>query len=228
MTRLSKLQFFFDPISPYTYFALRGLEPIAAKHNLQIQVMPVLFAGLLDASGGMGPAEVPKKRHYMFLDCQRLAVINNMPFTLPPAHPFKPLLALRCALALPQDQQRTRFVRQLLDTCGDITKADTLLSVARAIDLGDGDARALLLRADSPDVKQQLREDTQRAADVGIFGVPSVLAGSALFWGSDRLAHLDLHLQGALAVDEAQLRRTIDSRPRAADRRGRGDRSQEQ
>ncbi|RYY68401.1 hypothetical protein EON63_24850 [archaeon] len=45
MSKLGKLLFFFDPISPYTYFALQGLEKVAAKHSMQIQVMPVLFAG---------------------------------------------------------------------------------------------------------------------------------------------------------------------------------------
>ncbi|RYY68400.1 hypothetical protein EON63_24845 [archaeon] len=34
--------------------------------------------GLLNASGGVGPAEVPLKRRYVFLDCQRLAIVNNM------------------------------------------------------------------------------------------------------------------------------------------------------
>jgi 2-hydroxychromene-2-carboxylate isomerase len=38
-----------------------------------------------------------------------------------------------------------------------------------------------------PDVKQALRENTDGAVARGVFGVPTVAVGEALFWGDDRL-----------------------------------------
>lgn len=49
---------FFDLISPFSYH--RGLR--ALRDRLDIQPVPVLFAGLLKHWGTKGPAEVPSNR----------------------------------------------------------------------------------------------------------------------------------------------------------------------
>ena len=41
--------------------------------------------------------------------------------------------------------------------------------------------------AQSPQTKQQLREQTDEAIRRGIFGAPSCTVGDELFWGNDRL-----------------------------------------
>jgi 2-hydroxychromene-2-carboxylate isomerase len=64
--------------------------------------VPVLFAGLLNALGTKGPAEVPPKRLYVFKHAFRLAHGLGVPLAPPPAHPFTPLLALR--VTYPSDQ----------------------------------------------------------------------------------------------------------------------------
>jgi len=42
-------------------------------------------------------------------------------------------------------------------------------------------------RAQAPDNKLRLREQTRRAAGLGIFGAPSFVVDGELFWGNDRL-----------------------------------------
>jgi 2-hydroxychromene-2-carboxylate isomerase len=42
-------------------------------------------------------------------------------------------------------------------------------------------------RADRPDNRRRLREQTRRAKELGIFGAPSFVVGDELFWGNDRL-----------------------------------------
>ena len=50
------------------------------------------------------------------------------------------------------------------------------------------DANAVLERAQSIKIKSQLREQTEEAQRLSIFGSPSfVTAGGELFWGNDRL-----------------------------------------
>ncbi|RYY68399.1 hypothetical protein EON63_24840, partial [archaeon] len=42
---------------------------------------------------------------------------HTRPFTLPPAHPFNPLLALRCVVAMKDEEQQLKFVRAMLKKC---------------------------------------------------------------------------------------------------------------
>jgi 2-hydroxychromene-2-carboxylate isomerase len=46
---------------------------------------------------------------------------------------------------------------------------------------------ARLAAAQSPEAKARLREQTERAQALGIFGAPSLVAGGELFWGNDRV-----------------------------------------
>jgi len=47
---------------------------------------------------------------------------------------------------------------------------------------------ALLRAAGTGGVKDALREETDRAGDLGVRGVPSVVVDGEVFWGDDRLA----------------------------------------
>ena len=46
-----------------------------------------------------------------------------------------------------------------------------------------------MAQAESQEWKPRLREQTDRAQQLGIFGAPTFVVGSELFWGSDRLEH---------------------------------------
>ena len=92
------MRFLFDFISPYAYIAWTQIHALAERHQQVVEPVPVLFAGLLNAHGHKGPAEIPAKRSYVFKDCWRKAHhLGLPPLTPPPAHPFNPLLALRAA-----------------------------------------------------------------------------------------------------------------------------------
>jgi len=49
------------------------------------------------------------------------------------------------------------------------------------------DPRALRAQAESPETKQALRDRTELAISLGIFGAPTWRVGDELFWGSDRV-----------------------------------------
>ena len=99
MAAASSITFYFDFISPYAWLALRPVRHIAKKHNVELRAVPVLFAGLLNKHGQLGPAEIPPKRLYLIKDVIRKAhqIDPELPVTLPPSHPFRPLLPLRVA-----------------------------------------------------------------------------------------------------------------------------------
>ena len=64
-------------------------------------------------------------------------------------------------------------------------------------DLGR-DPVALLARIEQPEIKQRLRQQTEEAQELGIFGAPSFLAQDELFWGDDRLEQAIARLKKSL------------------------------
>ena len=53
-------------------------------------------------------------------------------------------------------------------------------------DLGQDPARVIALTGQA-ETKERLKQRNEEAQELGIFGAPSFLAGSELFWGDDRL-----------------------------------------
>ena len=151
----------------------------------------MLFAGLLKHWGGKGPAEIPSKRLLTYRHCQWLAERHDIALKFPPAHPFNPLPALRLAVA-----QRcapdcvTHIFRALFTYGADLTRAADWQALCARLNIADADAQIA-----EEWVKDELRHNTEQAAERGVFGVPTLAIGGQLFWGFDMtemaLEHLD-------------------------------------
>nr|KAG8539010.1 hypothetical protein GDO81_021609 [Engystomops pustulosus] len=79
----------------------------------------------------------------------------------------------------------------------DITEPESLLEAAEKAGIPEDLAKKLLSSITSPEVKNKLKENTEKALEYGVFGMPSIVAHindkPELFFGSDRfelLAHL--------------------------------------
>ncbi|HXZ84309.1 MAG TPA: 2-hydroxychromene-2-carboxylate isomerase [Myxococcota bacterium] len=200
------IRFLFDYISHNAYLAWTQLGPVAARFGREIEIEPVLFAGLLNAHGQLGPAEVPPKARWMMLDVVRKARRLGVPISPPRTHPFNPLLALRVTHAAAPGEERRRLVDALFRAVWaesvDVSSPGDVARVASAAGL---DGAALVAAAASDACKRRLREATDRALADGVFGVPSFIVDGALFWGFDDIGHLELFLAGKdpLQADDA-------------------------
>jgi 2-hydroxychromene-2-carboxylate isomerase len=209
-----------DPVSPYTWLGLRDLGRVEDA-GARVVIVPVLFAGLLNAHGNIGPAEVPAKRRYLFRDVMREAARRGLPFAGPPGHPFNPLLALRMCTAVTDATQRgtllVAFTCATWERGADLMDEPTLVRLANEAGL---DGAVLLAAARAPAVKQALADATARAVDDGVFGVPTwrVDGDDELFWGADRIDALLWRMRGN-AIDEEVLRAFLGREPRAQRRR---------
>jgi 2-hydroxychromene-2-carboxylate isomerase len=214
---MSTVDVFLDPISPYAWFAGHQLDRLEAA-GARVIVRPVLFAALLDHHGNVGPAEIPSKRLHTFRDVVRTASALGLPLEGPPAHPFNPLLALRAASAVDDDDAQRRLMVALMDAAWaegrDLERREVVSDVAARVGL---DGAHLLERAGDPVIKQRLRERTEDAIARGVFGVPSFVIEGEIFWGSDRIDALLRRLRGT-RTDEDKLARML-ARPASATRR---------
>ena len=170
---------YFDFISPFAYLQLKQFSRLPT--DLEIECVPVLFAGLLEHWGQLGPAEIPAKRVQTYRICHWQAKRLGVPFRMPPAHPFLPLVPLRLCIALGPSRENVEAIFDFLwAQGGDVSDA---AAVARfAAELGVEDVDEACSR---PDVKAGLRERTQAAAETGVYGVPTFEVDGELFWGAD-------------------------------------------
>ena len=212
------VELYFDFVSPYTYLALSQIEAFGEQQGVDWRLRPVVYGALLDATGLIGPAEVPIKRRYTFRDVTRTARVLGVPLQGPPAHPFRSLEALRTVCLFLDRPEALRLAVALATACWgegrDLTDIAVLQGVVADAGLPSHD---LAERIASPDVKAMLHDVTEAALVAGVFGVPTFRCGGELFWGQDRMEQLAARLQGTLAGSVGQAE-AMEERPRGADR----------
>ncbi|NNL86301.1 MAG: 2-hydroxychromene-2-carboxylate isomerase [Myxococcales bacterium] len=198
---MTDLHFYFDFISPYAYFAALDLPELCRRHDATLRYHPVVFAGLLNHWGQLGPAEIPPKAMHTLRTTVRHARSRGIPFKPPRFHPYRPITSLRLALH---------------EVCGD-AQAAVVEAIFKAgwgggIDLGSAadlaaclseagmDGADLVERTGSDEAKAALIRETETAISRGVFGVPSFWLetddGPELLWGHDMLNQLEAVLAG--------------------------------
>lgn len=192
-----RLYFFFDYISHNAYLAWHAVRPLAARHGLRLTAVPVLFGAMLAHHRQVGPAEVPVKSRWMLWNVLRKARLHDIPIAPPASHPFNPLVPLRVTCAELSDDQRLAVVDRLFRATWAESRpvAEAVTVHALLAELGLP-AERLLTEAHEDAVKHRLRQNTDDALALGVFGVPSFLVRGELFWGFDDLEYLDMFLSG--------------------------------
>ncbi|WP_394836821.1 2-hydroxychromene-2-carboxylate isomerase [Pendulispora rubella] len=208
------IEFCFDFVSPYAYLAWTQVLALGKRVGHEVRPKPVLFAALLNAHGTKGPAEVPAKREYILKDVLRMASRAGLTVTVPPAHPFNPLIALRVAgLPILSDEERVRVVDALFTApWGHGEAIDTADAVAAVLGRAGIDAAPLLVQAATAEGKDRLRRDTEEVLARGAFGVPTMFVGNEMFFGFDSFRELEAYARGedVLAAHQDVLRQWLE------------------
>jgi 2-hydroxychromene-2-carboxylate isomerase len=196
------LRFYLDYLSSNAWLAWTQLPGLAAKHGVAIEPVPVLFAGLLEAHGQLGPAEIPAKIRWMVRNNLRKAALLGVPLRPPVHHPFNPLLALRVSSLPLEASRRSALVEGLFRAVWvEGLHVSEPAVVARVADAAGLDGGALVAEAQTPEAKARLRRQTDDAIAKGVFGVPTVEVRGELFWGYDDFPWLELVLAGRDPLD---------------------------
>jgi 2-hydroxychromene-2-carboxylate isomerase len=197
--RMRQANWYFDFISPYSYFGLFELDRL--DREVRIEYRPVLFAAMLNHWGQRGPAEIPGKRTWTYRWCTWYAQQRGIPFKLPQAHPFNPLGYLRLAIAANCEPAAIRRIfERLWTTGGDASDTRVLDELASSL----GIARERLAE---PQVKETLRTNTDAAIAEGVFGVPTLVIDSEVFWGADATDFARAYLADRSVLDNQEMKR---------------------
>ena len=210
-----KISWVFDVVSPFSYLGLKQLKRL--PETVTVEYVPVLFAGLLNHHGQVGNAEIASKRRFTYRFSLWRARQLGVPMRMPPAHPFNPLLALRLIVACGSDRRAVERVFDAVFLEGrDVADANVIADIAGELGLDDVESAL-----SQPAVKQRLRENTDWAISLGVFGVPTIVIADELFWGHDAFDMALDYIRDPAQFADAQMQ-AIDrlpvgaSRPRAA------------
>lgn len=199
MSGTPPVRWYFDFISPFAYLHWPKVRALMAERA--VACAPVLLAAVLDARGQKGPAEIPGKREFTYRHALWQARREGVPLVFPPAHPFNPVAALRLCLAAGATPEAIDAIFRWIwaeGRAGDSVEA--LAPLCTRLQLAQE-------RLSDPAVKQALRANTEAALQAGVFGVPTLAIGDALFWGNDAHAFALAALRDPALLDDPEMRR---------------------
>src|SRR5216684_2127435 len=185
------LDFWFDFASTYSYPAAMRIGRLAAEAGVRVRFRPFLLGPIFKAQGWTtSPFNLyPAKGRNMWRDLERLCADLRLPFRRPDPFPQNSLLAARVALAGLDNGWGEDFCRAVFHAeFADGRRIDDDAAISDVLDGLQVDPRPALAAARSDEIKARLREETDAAQRLGLFGAPSfTCADGELFWGNDRL-----------------------------------------
>jgi 2-hydroxychromene-2-carboxylate isomerase len=191
------IKLYFDYNSPYSYIASLQVEELCRRVGAELHWMPVVLGGIFQ-SNSIEPAHTKvNRRKYLFEDLKDLAAFYGLPYRERTVFLFKPILALRATLAVPQGPQRAKAVHALYRGAfaEDLDLGEPAV-VARLLGEAGLDGTALVERTQDAAIKNELKAITDEAIAKGVFGAPTFFVDDRkMFWGHDRMPLMEHYLK---------------------------------
>lgn len=181
--------FFYDLGSPYAYLAAERVNALFTQAcGEPPEWQPILLGALFKRFGRDSWANGPGRDAGMKQLERRVSAYGLPRLRWPEPFPGNTLLAMRAATYAKEIGRAVSFslaaFRQAFAAGRDLSEPDNVLLAAAACELHP---RAIMAAVERPSVKQALRQATERAGDLGVRGVPSIVVDGEVFWGDDRL-----------------------------------------
>lgn len=184
-----KLEFYFDVQCPFAYLGSTQIRALSKAAGAELVYKPMLLGGVytaLDAGSPYKTPQAPQRVRMNALDARRWADFWRVPLHFPAGHPVHTVLAMRAVIASGDMPRAAHALFEAAWPRGEAV-SDRNVILRTLSGAGFGDAEEILVRAESPAVKAELRERTDEAIGRGVFGAPTFFIGEQQFWGQDRL-----------------------------------------
>jgi 2-hydroxychromene-2-carboxylate isomerase len=193
------LEFFFDYASPYSYLAAAQVEGVAQRTGAELRWRPFLLGAVFKATGNVSPISNASKAAWLLRDVEEWArYLGLPPFRMPENLLIHSLKANRLGLVAAEHGRIAPFshaaFRAAFVDGKDLADPQVLAELARAAGLPPEQA---LAKAETQEIKDALRRNTDEALARGAFGAPTFFVGDALYFGNDRLMFVERALSGA-------------------------------
>nr|QBR98221.1 glutathione S-transferase kappa [Diaphanosoma celebensis]QST14954.1 GSTkappa2 protein [Diaphanosoma celebensis] len=205
----TKVEFFYDVVSPYTWFGFETLCRYRPHWNMELVLRPFFLGGIMKQSGNRPPMMVPAKALHMNTDLKRNAAYFQVPLKVveDPFHVLVEKGSLRAqrlltAVKLNNPRHLEEVTRQLWiriwSEGTDITQNNSFWQAGKKAKMDDEDIEKCIKLVDDPVVKKTLIDTTEEAIEYGAFGAPTIVvhskSGSEMFFGSDRFPLIAMYM----------------------------------
>jgi 2-hydroxychromene-2-carboxylate isomerase len=195
-------QFMFDFGSPNAYLSHEAIPAIEARSGVKFEYVPVLLGGIFKATNNKSPAEtlagVKNKPAFHALETERFVKrFKVKPYVFNPFFPVNTLNLMRAAIAAQLEGVFEKYVDAAFHHMwGEPKKMDDPEVALKALTASGLDGAKLLARAQEPEVKAKLIENTQQAVERGAFGSPTFFVGKEMFFGKEQLREVEELVSG--------------------------------
>lgn len=196
------VDYYFSPMSPWSYLGHDRLAIIARKHHAAIDLKPVDYAQIFPVTGGLPVAKRAQQRQaYRLVELARWREQNRVQLTIEPTYfPYDVSIASLLIIAAYTDFDETLamlITSAIFKGCWveerDMGNPEELYDIVKSQGL---DAAKLVASARSDKTRARYQALTEEALERGVFGAPTYVYNDELFWGQDRLYFLDRALAG--------------------------------
>jgi 2-hydroxychromene-2-carboxylate isomerase len=196
-------EYCFDFSCPFAYLASTQVEALAKRTGATLVPRPILLGGVFKSIGvapNLAETLGPAKTRHNLNDMRRWAALHGVTLKMPAGHPRRTVEALRALLAACPNGDfmplAHRFFAAYWVEGVDLSTRD---GVARVLREAGHDVEAVLARAASQEIKDELRKRTDEAVERGVFGVPAMFVEGEenVYFGQDRLYYVEAALGGA-------------------------------
>ncbi|MGQ7269975.1 2-hydroxychromene-2-carboxylate isomerase [Marinobacter sp. V034] len=182
------IDFYYDFISPASYFAFMRLLQLTEDREVDINYKPMLLGGVFKATGNTSPVTIPAKWDWIKADFQRHADYYEIPFQMNPHFIFSTVNPMRGALWALSAGRIEEYNHAMFSAAWaegkDLSSQEVL---AETLSKAGFDADEVMQAMALPAIKTGLIESTDEAARRGVFGAPTFFVGEELFFGQDRM-----------------------------------------
>jgi 2-hydroxychromene-2-carboxylate isomerase len=195
-------QFLFDFGSPNAFLSHEAIPAIEKRTGAKFEYVPILLGGIFKATNNKSPAEslagIKNKREFQALETERFVKrFKVQPYVWNPFFPVNTLNLMRAAIAAQLEGVFEKYVEAAFHHMWrEPKKMDDPEVAVKALTASGLDGARLLTRAQEPEVKAKLLENTQSAVERGAFGSPTFFVGKEMFFGKEQLREVEELVSG--------------------------------
>ena len=185
---MKKIDFYFDISSPYSYLAHEQIKKFEKQNSIKVNYMPILLGGLHQMANITAPGLNPSRAKHMIKDLKICADWYKIKFQFNRYFPLKTINIMRGAIVAENEGFLNNYIDKLFKAAWvDSLNLNDEKILEKFIKNMDINPKNFFEKIKNQTIKEDLKNRTDTAFKKGVFGAPTFIVGSKIFFGQDRL-----------------------------------------